>query len=377
MARQKATFSHGLLDTVIDFSDWQLGPCRAFEDQWANPRFKAQSQAFLSKFVNNTGTPVENPSLLCRRESQIDGQPPTPDEIQALESAIAFAFLDKNPRHTAESQQQAWSVLTADNTELFIWPIDVDAGNVTVTTGLMVRTLVGGFRITDTELSIRPALDLHMPQGGHTADPTCLEAVYKAVLQSLATPGESLAANRLRVAIGWFVKAWRNAGTLHFPERLVFLKTAFEALTGTSKSYQSARFLRELFEALPDTSPDDSEILVWSPSETPTREWTYIKGGKEHTDQVTDLELWFMKFGDARNTIIHQGIVPSLDYTGPNPRYHGHFVFTAEFLLRAAVKVSLGMFGYDNLWRSDAWRAIKAACEEFKRRQGAGDTTEP
>ena len=76
-----------------------------------------------------------------------------------------------------------------------------------------------------------------------------------------------------------------------------------------------------------------------------------------------------MAFADARNEIIHQGIVPSLVYTGPNPEYNGDFVFTAEFLLRAVVKVSLAAFGYPNLWRSDAWRAAKAAYEEVQRRQ--------
>ena len=38
-----------------------------------------------------------------------------------------------------------------------------------------------------------------------------------------------------------------------WPERLVYLKTAFEALTGTSTNWKSARKLRKTFEALPHT----------------------------------------------------------------------------------------------------------------------------
>jgi hypothetical protein len=60
---------------------------------------------------------------------------------------------------------------------------------------------------------------------------------------------------------------------------------------------------------------------------------------------------------------------PSLDYTGPATAYQGHFVFTAEFLLRGVIKVMLGPFGFPNVWRSAAWRAVKAACEELERQQ--------
>lgn len=255
---------------------------------------------------------------------------------------MAFAFLDENPRKTPRTRNHAWEVITADNAELFFWPVDVDAGYVTVASGLMVRTMGGGYQISDSELVIKPPLDLHMPLGPQSADAMCLDAVYGIALSSLQQPGTNPAADRLRTAIGWFAKALRNTATVHFPERVVFLKTAFEALTGTSKSHLSARALRLLFEALPGTSPTDSELLVWSLAERPTHLRVYVKNGKQQTEQVTDLEQWFMAFTDARNTIIHQGIVPPLEYSGSNTAYDGHFVFTAEYLLRAVVKVSLG-----------------------------------
>ena len=214
---------------VIEFDDWELGPLEAFGERWADPTLKSWSEAFLSKFVDGAGDRIESPSLLCRRNARVDGQPPAQEEIEALELAIAFAFLDKNPRHTSDSRGRGWAVLTADNTDLYVWPVDVEAGYVTVATGLMVRTLGGGYRISDPERAIRPPLDLHLALGAQTADAMCLEAVYRTVLQSLQAQGANLAADRLRVAIGWFTKAWRNTATLHFPERVVFLKTAFES----------------------------------------------------------------------------------------------------------------------------------------------------
>ena len=72
---------------VIEFADWELGPFELFEDRWADVKFKVQSKAFLAKFVDNAGRPIEHQSLLCRRGGQIDGELPSPEEIDALEAA--------------------------------------------------------------------------------------------------------------------------------------------------------------------------------------------------------------------------------------------------------------------------------------------------
>ena len=144
----------------------------------------------------------------------------------------------------------------------------------------------------------------------------------------------------------------------------MYLKTAFEALTGTSTNWKSARKLREIFEALHDTVEHDSDVLVWSPEEKPvhTRSW-FEKNGQPRSTLVTDLEHWFMAFGEARNTIVHKGKVPKPSYTGSNPAYDGSFVFTGEFLLRGVVKVLLSELGYHNAWRTDLDRAIDLAWE--------------
>ena len=304
------------VNELLEFADWELGPLAAFETRWADQKFKKQAKAFLAKFVDGAGQPIEHPSLLCRRQGSIDGTLPSPQEIEAIETAIAFAFLDKNPRCTPSTQQQTWHAVTADNTELFFWPVDVAAGYVTVRTGIMVRTLRCGYQISDEHLTVRPPLDLPMSIGTCTADPMCLEAVYRTVRQSLQTPGADVTADRLRTAIGWFAKAWRNTATVQFPERVVFLKTAFEALSGTSKSYRTARFLRELFEAIPDSAPSSSELLVWSAAEKPIHKHTYKKNGESHTDEITDLQKWFIAFADARNSIIHEGMSPPLGVFG-------------------------------------------------------------
>ena len=78
-----------------------------------------------------------------------------------------------------------------------------------------------------------------------------------------------------------------------------------------------------------------------------------------------------MAFANARNKIIHEGATPNLVYAGPNPASDGHLVFTAEFLLRAVVKILLSSRGYPDLWRSSTWRAIKAAWEALEANEAA------
>jgi hypothetical protein len=354
------------VNEIFTFGGWELGPLHMFDGRWTDPAFEKRAKAFIAKFTDSKGKPIENPSLLGRRGQQVDGAAPTFQEVEALQHAIAFGFLDSIPRLGTENEgNDSWSLITSDNAEVFFWPIDVESGYVTVTSGIMIRNIGGGYKIDDKELIIRAPLDLHMPAFKQTADPVVLEAVYQTTLESLLTPKEDVIADRIRVAVAWFTKAWRNTATVRWEERVVFLKTAFEALTATDRSHLSAAQIRQWFEELPDTSPSDAKKLIWSPAETErfTRIWT--SGGKQKTEQLTDLEHWFMSFGDARNCILHEGSVPVLTYKEAGSNYNGAYVFTGEFLFRVIVKVLLTRVGYDDLWRGETWRIIKAACAKF------------
>ena len=361
-------------DKPVKFADWELGSLQSFERRWADPRFKARATTFLSKFSKTDGEPIENPALLCRKGKQLDGQQPSPEEVRALELSLAFAFIDRNPRFLPENCHEGWGRVTADNAELYLWPIDLEQGRVNTITGRIIRVRTGGYRISDTKLVLRPPLDLHLPLRALSPDLLVLTGIYEIARESFRSPGEDSAADRVRIALEWFVKAWRNTETLYFPERLVFLKTAFEALTGTSKSRESARKLRQIFEELPDTTVEDSEIvetLIWSPTEKPVCRTRASRSGQSQTDCMTDLEVWFMDFGAVRNSIIHEGELREDMYPCSNPvcqpitsnrAYHGDFFFTAEFLLRGVIKVLLSKKpGYEGAWRRDVYRNIEAS----------------
>ena len=348
----------------ITFADWELGPLESFNNRWADPRFKEQAIAFLSKFVGPSNESIDNPALLCRKGKPLDGQRPPSDELTALELSLVFALVDRNPKKCPENSRQGWRIVTADNAELYAWPIDLEQGYITLTAGELVSVTTGGYKISDPDLVLRPPLDLHMLAHVSSLDSLVLTGVYETVLSSLRSPGKNPTADQVRVAVVWFAKAWLNTKAIQWPERLVYLKTAFEALTGTSNTRKSARKLRNIFEALPHTTKKNSEILVWSPEEEPVRTWV-DKNGKTQSTCITDLEHWFMAFGEARNIIIHEGRLPDLTYSGSNCAYNGPFFFTGEFLLRGVIKVLLSELGYDNAWRSELRRDIEAAWEKI------------
>ena len=347
----------------VVFADWELGPLEAFEDRWADSRFKEQAITFLDKFVDPRNKRIDNPALLCRKGKQLDGQQPTSDELKALELSLVFAVVDRNPRGSTENSDQGWRMVTADNAELHAWLIDLDKGCITLTTGGLVEVRTGGNQISDPDLVLPPPPDLHIPISATSPDPLVLNGIYKTVLSSLRSPDEYPTAIRVRVAVEWFAKAWLNSTVIKLPERLVYLKTAFEALTGTSDSWGSAKELRKIFEALPNTTKEDSGILVWSPEEKPVHLRTY----KTKPKHITDLQHWFMAFGDTRNEIIHDGVLSKHSYSGSNRyAYHGSFFCTSEFLLRAVIKVLLSSeLGYENVWRPDYLRISDAVWESL------------
>ena len=353
---------------IVEFADWELGPFRCFEDRWADPDFKSLATTFLGKFTRpSDNKPIENPALLCKKGEQLDGRKPSNAEMRALELSLAFGFLDSNPRQESEDHEIGWGMVTTDNLELHLWSIELEQGRLTLERGYLVEATISGFRIDDPQFIVTAPLDLHLPSLPPSPDPLVLTGIYETILTSLCSPDAEPEAHRVHFAVDWLAKAWRNTASVHYPERIVFLKTAFEAVTRTSKAYKSASRLRRMFESLPDTTDFDSDILVWSPEEKPRHNYTW----KDTNDLskrklITDLEAWFLAFSKARNTIIHEGIIPDLVHPSSASKqitsrtiYHCHFFYTAERLLRGVIKVLLCKLGYKDAWRTQLSRVLE------------------
>ena len=351
----------------IEFADWELAPLRFFDDRWADPKFEEMAKLFLKKFETRAFEGAEeNPALLCRKGKQLDGKRPSRNELRALELSLSFGFLESNPRDNPDGS--AWHTVTTENLDLHPWPIDLEHGRVVLNKGRLVREWRHGYTIDNSRLIIAPPIDLHMPNLAPSPDPLVLTGVYDTVLCSLRSPGTDPEADAIRIAVDWFAKAWRNTETVDVPERIVFLKTAFEAVTRESNSYGSAKKLRRLFESLPNARAQDSETLLWSPEERPIYDLNRKdKNGNPYLSKITELQAWFLAFCDARNAIVHEGMITDLKYPVSNSSrpvtsrtiYHGNFFNTAERLLRGVIRVLLWKRGYEDVWRCQNIRHLR------------------
>ena len=333
---------------------WRLGPLKGYTGSWLSPAFERQSRAFMASFRDAGGKPLDNMYVLSHGERGMDGRLPTRPQQTALQRAVDFAVLDNNP--PLDSDNAGLGAATADNAELFIWPIDVTGGRVTLSRGSMVRTMAGGHRIND-ELRVPAPLELQMPLWTFSLDAELLAAMYNLFTRRLAGSND-LDRRRIEVAVGWLSKAWRNSPSVSMADRVVFLKTGFEALSDESKTKPCADWLRSLYEKeLAGNIPKYTRHVLWSSAEKPVRTYKYKLSGNV-VGQLTELQHWFMSFGEARNAIVHEGTTPRLLYKLSKSRYNSSMVNVGERLLRESIKVKMISLGYPNLWRTPLWRAI-------------------
>lgn len=148
---------------------------------------------------------------------------------------------------------------------------------------------------------------------------------------------------------------------MSWEDRLIDLKTAFDALTGESSGVRVARLVRERFEALVPHGANrmSASHMLWRPAEAERIRMVPNARGDPEQRTVTDLEEWFAHFAAARNAVVHKAAHPKLKPPLRN-RYRGPYFHTAERMLRECIHASLVRFGYNDLWRSRAQREINA-----------------
>jgi hypothetical protein len=89
-----------------------------------------------------------------------------------------------------------------------------------------------------------------------------------------------------------------------------------------------------------------------------------VQNGQQQEAVVTDLEHWFFAFARTRNAILHDGAAPQMTYDEPGSAYGGPMLWTAERVLREAIRVALGRFGYDQLWQPLFTRRLRQKLRE-------------
>ena len=153
----------------------------------------------------------------------------------------------------------------------------------------------------------------------------------------------------------------------------MFLKTGFEALTGLSRTSEAMKDLVRIFKSAERQlgSGIGLESLLWQADEG-TRTRTFNRRSCE----VTKIEAWYGELADARNSIIHGGALPNLNYDELGSPYAGHLLEIGDRVLREAIKVEIGNLGCPDAWRGPIGRASLEALRDCAGPSGEASRTE-
>lgn len=266
---------------------------------------------------------------------------PEPEVWAAIRATLCFVALDAND-HIRDDLNAASFLATSENAELYTQPIDEEKAYIAHQEGgLLKRVLSGGWKIGEEMVSLPDAVVALL------APVIPSQRLASAVFDSLRDPSKPVN-RRIGTALEWHRFALSNPRVVSWEQRLISLKTGFEALSGESKTHRCGQFLRKLFE---DTTRSHVQFLpwaglLWSPNERTNLSRSWMKGGVPQPVVRSELEDWFAAFGEQRNAIIHKGTLSSHVYEAPPERplsrYAGPLFWTADRLLRETVKALLG-----------------------------------
>jgi hypothetical protein len=321
------------LRTNLDLGDWIVGT-PPDGTPWASGRFEELSRMLVASYAPKG---FEGCAMLWHRERGFDGVLPADADIGAILASVTFAVLDANDRlrlHEKDRWNKARYLATTENPDLFIQPISEDGGIAHRRGGLLRRTLLGGLKIGGEPPPLPDAtepIDEPVPASTKLA-----RALYDRIASGVGD-GPAIA-----TAADWHRRALVNSSAVTWEHRLVTLKVGFEALFHGVKSRGCAKRLRHLFETVTAAHRDLLPWvgLLWTPTER-----TLQRSFKGKPDPRSELEDWFMTLADARNQIIHDGVLKTGVYVlseRPLTRYAGALFLTGERVLREAIKAKLG-----------------------------------
>jgi hypothetical protein len=323
------------LAKAIDLGDWRVGGAIQ-EVPWRNDRFRKLAEQLLSS-LKDVGLP--DPAIVHHAREGLNGEAPDIVESDVMQAAVRFAVLDANDR-VIDSLNAGLYLATSENAELYVQPIDEETGWITHRTGGVLRTqLSAGWKVGATAPPMPDAV-LKLERPVHAS-----RTLAQALFQALRDPTRE-ENRRLRIAVEWHAAAMANPRAVTLQQRLIALKTGFEALFRKSDSRKGAKRLRRLFESATAQHRDKLPWvgLLWSPTERVDLRRPGKPDGE--IDVRSELEDWFMALAAARNEIIHEGKLSSHEYSAPIERplsrYAGELFWKGERVLREAIKAALG-----------------------------------
>lgn len=325
------------LSKTLHLGEWCIGTPDP-KVPWRSPRFEQLARTHLNAFAKEG---FKNGALMWHRERGFDGSMPEPQVWAAIRATMCFVALDAND-HLFHDPNAVHYIVTSENAELYTQPIDEEKAYITHHEGgLLKHVLSAGWKIGEETAALPDAVVAVLQPV--IPSQRLATALFTALLDS-SNPTN----RRIGVALEWHRFALSNPTVVSWSQRLISLKTGFEAISGKSKSHECARSLRNLFE---DTMRAHREHLpwagiLWSPRERTDLARTWMQNGRPHNVVRSELEDWFMALGEGRNEIIHEGTLTTHVYEAPPERplsrYAGPLFWTADRVLREAVKALLG-----------------------------------
>lgn len=333
------------LKQVLDLGHWKVMPWHQFAEQAPSHAAQPNVQAFRNAMRDADGKEISNPAIIVDANLNLPVELPL-DVLWALQLALDLAVMEDFPVYEPPNTDQAQApcdgtfVCTTDNSRIYLVNGCADNEGFSLEQGFHIRkTLLTETLVAPVELHIRPA-----PMW--IRNPTYIATVFERLREEKH--------RKLATTLRWLAKAWQNTTALSFEDRMVMIKTGFEAFTGKSKTRECASKLKEHFERcnLKPCEVARAELL-WEPKRRrDTLEWTWKEKGKTKTKQVTLLEHWVLCFGELRNAVIHEGkvLAPSeREYQQADSPYRGDWIRVGERILREAIRLELA-HTHDRKW---------------------------
>jgi hypothetical protein len=329
---------------------------------WRSDVFKDLAHKLLTSVVERG---FRDPASLWHRTRGFSGEVPSEHARVAIQAAVRFAALDANDFYRMTDLNRGSFITTSENSTLFLQPIDEAEKRITHLEGGALRmVLLGGIQIGAVPLPLPDAVV------SVTRPVRASKSVARAMFASVRRP-QVKKNRRLALAAQWHAVAMANASAVTNEQRIIALKTGFEALFGTSSSRECARLLRHCFESVcaPHVPKLPWSGVLWSPKERIDLQRVHKKNGVNCQDTRSELEDFFMALANARNAAIHEGALPTIEYTAPPERplsrYAGNLFWIGERLLREAIKAKLGV---DVLLCGliKRWKALEPIAEQLR-----------
>lgn len=216
----------------------------------------------------------------------------------------------------------------------------------------MVRTTVGGLRLGEENLRIKPPAELHIPLLGARIDWLFAAALFECLTAETDT------ARRLGLTADWLDIAWRNTTSITQHVRLLALRSGFDAVLDTDN--EKIEVVRSALCALLDPPGEPTSMRHWA-----------NRDGAPRSGEMTLLGWWFTQFTFVRNSIAHGSAVPEAELECEGELH----LWRAERMLRRAIKKTVADQGHEDVlldpleratrWAAEAWaRGLKVDAEE-------------